>query len=217
MGSYSFVQGFPWNGGHIPPSSPYVGPPPSYVGVQFGSNTSYGKSYQTTILVPYTSSPFSLFSGGIPAPVFQTPTSMGTARTTYTTPPTQNPVAYGWNPFQSNLPTSQPVAGGNPTFTHGHSGAGPSNPQVGTFTTPVRPKLPFLTTLNFPDLSKLINDPLRHDPLWPPVPTKLPSDIHKFEGKAGEDPGAHATTFHLWCSSNSLNEDSVRLSDSRGP
>ena len=32
-----------------------------------------------------------------------------------------------------------------------------------------------------------------------------------FEGKVGEDPGAHATTFHLWCSSNSLNEDSVRL------
>ena len=39
----------------------------------------------------------------------------------------------------------------------------------------------------------------------------MPSDIPKFEGKVGEDPGAHATTFHLWCSSNSLNEDSVRL------
>ena len=33
VGSSAFVQGFPWNGGHIPPSSPYVGPPPSYVGV----------------------------------------------------------------------------------------------------------------------------------------------------------------------------------------
>ena len=78
---------------------------------------------------------------------------------------------------------------GNPTFTHGHSGAGPSNPQAGTFSTPVRPKLPFLTTLTFPDLSKLMNDPVKHDPLWPPVPTKLPSDIPKFEGKVGEDPG----------------------------
>ena len=25
VGSSSFVQGFPWNGGHIPPSTPYVG------------------------------------------------------------------------------------------------------------------------------------------------------------------------------------------------
>ena len=120
-------------------------------------------------------------------------------------------MAYGWNPFQSNLPTSQPVAGGNPTFTHGHSGAGPSNPQVGTSSAPVRPKLPFLATLNLPDLSKLMNDPVRHDPLWPPIPTKFPSDIPKFEGKTGEDPREHATTFHFWCSSNSLNEDSIRL------
>ena len=52
---------------------------------------------------------------------------------------------------------------------------------------------------------------MRNDPSWPPVPTKLPSDILKFEGKVGEYPGAHATTFHLWCSSNSLNEDSPRL------
>ena len=32
-GSSSFVQGFPWNGGHIPPSTPYVGPTPTYVGM----------------------------------------------------------------------------------------------------------------------------------------------------------------------------------------
>ena len=56
-----------------------------------------------------------------------------------------------------------------------------------------------------------MNDPVRHDPLWPPIPTKLPLDIPNFKGKVGEDPGVHATTFHLWCSSNSLNEDSVRL------
>ena len=56
-----------------------------------------------------------------------------------------------------------------------------------------------------------MNDPVRHDPSWPPVLTKLPSDIPKFEGKVGEDLGAHATTFDLWCSSNLPNEDSVRL------
>ena len=56
-----------------------------------------------------------------------------------------------------------------------------------------------------------MNDLVTHDPSWPPVPTKLPSDISKFKGKVGDDPGAHATTFHLWCSSNSLNEHLVRL------
>ena len=29
--------------------------------------------------------------------------------------------------------------------------------------------------------------------------------------KNGEDLGAHITTLHLWCSSNSLNDDTVRL------
>ena len=120
-------------------------------------------------------------------------------------------MAYGWNPFQSNLPTLQPMAGGNPTFSYGNLGASPSNPHTGTFSAPVQPKVPFLETLNLPYLSKLMNDPVRHEPSWPPVPTTLSSDIPKFEGKVDEDHGAHATTFHLWCSSNSLNEDLGRL------
>jgi hypothetical protein len=74
-----------------------------------------------------------------------------------------------------------------------------------------QPRIPFLATLNLPDLSKLMNDPVIHDPTWPPIPTKLSSDIPKFEGNNGEDPGDHVTTFHLWCSSNSLNHDSIRL------
>jgi hypothetical protein len=57
--------------------------------------------------------------------------------------------------------------------------------------------LPFLAMLNLPDLDKLMNDPVSRDPTWPPVPTKLPSDIPKFEGKNGEDSGDHVTTFHL--------------------
>jgi hypothetical protein len=73
------------------------------------------------------------------------------------------------------------------------------------------PRLPFLATLNMPDLSKLMNDPVSHDPTWPLVPTKLPSNIPKFEGKNGENLGNHVTTFHLWCSSNSLNDDPIRL------
>ena len=76
---------------------------------------------------------------------------------------------------------------------------------------PAQPKLPFLVTLNLLDLSKLTNDPVSYDPAWPAVPMKLPSNIPKFEGKPGEEPSEHVTTFHLWCSSNSLHEDSICL------
>ena len=158
------------------------------------------------------SSPFSLFSGGIPAPMFQTPVSTGAARTSYTTPHINNMLAYGWNPFQRIPTTSELATGGNPTFTYGNMGASPSNPQAGTFNTPVRPKLPFLATLNLIYFLKLMNDPMRHNSSWPPIPTRLPSDIPKFKGKVGDDPLAHVTTFHLWCSYNSLNDDTVRLS-----
>jgi hypothetical protein len=74
-----------------------------------------------------------------------------------------------------------------------------------------QPRLPSLAMLHLPDLSKLMNDPMSHDPTWPPIPTNLPLDIPKFEGKNGEDPGDQITTFHLWFSSNSLNDDSIRL------
>ena len=76
---------------------------------------------------------------------------------------------------------------------------------------PRTPRLPFLATLNLPDLTKLMNDPIQYNLAWPPVPTKLTSDIPKFEGKSGKDPGDHVTTFNVWCSSNSLIDDSIRL------
>jgi hypothetical protein len=74
-----------------------------------------------------------------------------------------------------------------------------------------QPCLPFLAMINLPDLSKLMNEPVCHDPTWPPIQTNIPLKILKLEGKNGEDPGDHITTFHLWCSSNSLNENSIRL------
>ena len=74
-----------------------------------------------------------------------------------------------------------------------------------------QPRLPFLATLNLPDLSRLMNNSVSHDPTWLNVPKKLPSEIPKFEGKAGEDPSEHVTTFHLLCSSNSLHDHSIRL------
>ena len=65
--------------------------------------------------------------------------------------------------------------------------------------------------LNLPNLSRLMNDLVSYDPTWPAVLTKLPSDILKFEGRLGEDPSKHVTTFHLWFSSNSLHDESIRL------
>ena len=56
-----------------------------------------------------------------------------------------------------------------------------------------------------------MNDLVSHDPAWSAVPNKLPLDIPKFEGKAGEDPSEHVTTFHLWFSSNSLKDNSICL------
>jgi len=69
-------------------------------------------------------------------------------------------------------------------------------------------RLPILATLNLLNLSKLTNDPFLHHSSWTSILVKLPSDISKFEGKSGEDPSNHVMTFHLWCSSNLLTDDS---------
>ena len=84
----------------------------------------------------------------------------------------------------------------------GHYGQGHGGNQTyvnqnyqGAVHRPHHPSLCFLVTLILPDLSRLKNDPVAHDPAWPAVPTKLPSDIPKFEGKPGEDPSEHVTNF----------------------
>jgi hypothetical protein len=43
-----------------------------------------------------------------------------------------------------------------------------------------QPKLPFLETLHFLDLTRFLNDSICHDLCWPPMPMKLSSDISKF-------------------------------------
>ena len=72
-------------------------------------------------------------------------------------------------------------------------------------------QLPFIANLDFPDLTCLTNDPMNYLPYWPPMPHKLPSDIPKFEGNTREDPSNHVMTYHLWCASNSISDDSIRL------
>jgi hypothetical protein len=75
----------------------------------------------------------------------------------------------------------------------------------------VNRQLPFHATLDLPDLSRLTNDPILQFPFWPVIPTKLPYDIPKFDGKPREYPKKHVMTFHLWCSSNLLMDDSICL------
>ena len=77
----------------------------------------------------------------------------------------------------------QPGASKNPGYSFQNVG----NPSYGGWNSQEPPRLPILATLNFLDLSKLTNNPIQYSPGWPPVPTKLPSDIPKFEGKNGED------------------------------
>jgi hypothetical protein len=76
---------------------------------------------------------------------------------------------------------------------------------------PPPPQIPYLASLNIPNLTNLTNDPILHDPTWPKIPTKLPLDIPKFEGKVGDDPTNHIMTFHLWFSSRKIMNESVRL------
>ena len=73
------------------------------------------------------------------------------------------------------------------------------------------PQLPFLATLELPDVSKLTNDPILHNLFWPPVPTKILGDCPKFDGKANEDPQAHVMPYHLWRSSNSWLDDLIQV------
>ena len=43
------------------------------------------------------------------------------------------------------------------------------------------------------------------------MPTKIPLDIPKFEGKADKCPQNHIMLFHMWCLSNIIVDDSIKL------
>ena len=58
-------------------------------------------------------------------------------------------------------------------------------------------KFLFIATLDLLDLSRLTNYPIYYLPYWPTIPTKLPSDIPKFEDKLVEYPSNHVMTYHL--------------------
>ena len=93
--------------------------------------------------------------------------------------PQYGPVNPGF-PGGYNIPNAIPI----PSYP------GYPPPRAGLMTQSFRDpnrQLPFIATLDFPDLLCLTNDPINYLPFWLPMPNKLPSEIPKFEGKPGED------------------------------
>jgi len=81
-------------------------------------------------------------------------------------------------------------------------------PQLVWFPTPL---LPFVNGPGHRDFNHLINDPLLHNPTWLEMSKELPSNILRFEGNPREGPTNHVHPFHMWCSSNSITNDSIHL------
>lgn len=122
------------------------------------------------------------------------------------------PSSFSYNPYRQNPYRQNPYVP-NPYRQNqwGQPGTG-WNFNVVSYPRPqmsFNPQLPFLATFKLPDVSKLKNDPILHNPYWPQVPNKILGDCPKFDGKAGEGRQAHVMTYHLWCSSNSWLDDSI--------
>ena len=122
------------------------------------------------------------------------------------------------NPYQmggsQSLP--QPYLNGNPyspnQYIGGPDGLFDLNTMLPLNHNPfVNTQLPFLDTLELFDLSKLTNNSILHHPSWLPVSVKISTNIPKFEAKIGENPVTHITTYHLWCVSNFMLDDSIKL------
>ena len=139
----------------------------------------------------------------------------GSGPSTYTTPPiihggsgpstyTAPPTTLGGTSSSIMVPQVPPVMQVHHVPANPITTVAPSHINLGS-------NLPFMAHLNLLDLARLINDPIHHQTYWPPMPTKIPSDIRKFEGKVGECPQNHIMTFHLWCSSKNIVDDSIRL------
>ena len=75
-----------------------------------------------------------------------------------------NPLDFGWTSFQ-NIFILRYISRGNPNQSHGKFGSrnySPQDPLTQSYS--AHPRLPFLATLNFPYLLKLMNDLVCHDP-----------------------------------------------------
>jgi hypothetical protein len=138
---------------------------------------------------------------GIPNPIW------GMNSQTHVPAPGYNPPSY----YPLQPPPNQPGSSHYGQTVYGPTGFPTGLPPQSHQYPQVNRQLPFLATLDLPNLSRILNDPIHHSPQWPAIPAQLPSDIPKFDGKVGEEPNNHVMNFHLWCSSNSLMDDSIRL------
>jgi hypothetical protein len=220
FGGHPHAGGQPQTGVHHQPQGQTVSMAPNPWSIPFQGNP----HASTGPTVPATSNPWNVpFQGNPHFPAGQNPQTPQQPPYGQMPNPTLNPQnPSGYPPLtQTSHNTSNPLYLGQnqPNMRGPTSYNYPHNPVLGPTGVPlphqhypqVNRQLPFLATLDLPDLSRLTNDPIHHSSGWPTIPAKLPSDIPKFDGKSGEDPNNHVMTFHLWCSSNSLMDDSIRL------
>lgn len=178
---------------------------PAYQNIPSSSNTTWNNPMAGGSYGPWGSNPYMPWGGNVPM-------GMGMPWANYMQGGGSFPgfPAYPRGPSQSQEGQFGTASTGNQNVYGGMTG-GPQSSGAPPHGLPAQNKSPFLTTLNLPDLSRLTNDPILHLPHWPAIPTKLPLDIPKFDGRPGEDPSINVMTFHLWCSSNSLVDDAVKL------
>ena len=86
-------------------------------------------------------------------------------------------------PHVGNMPIENPPLR-NPPMTIPLYGA--SNPM----------SLSFIGSIKIPNMAWLTNEPIRHDPNFPPILTNLPLDIPKFEGKVKKIPKIISCSFN---------------------
>jgi hypothetical protein len=101
----------------------------------------------------------------------------GSGQTTQPQIPTQTQGHNPWGYYPIQPPPNQPGSS-----LYGQSSYAPTGLPIGlppqSHQYPqVNRQLPFLATLDLPNLSRILNDPIRHSPQWPAIPAKLPSNI----------------------------------------
>jgi hypothetical protein len=137
-----------------------------------------------------------------------------------TFPPGGNPLGGIFGSGSSHAPGGATIpvgthSSGAPQPSSSTNIGGPQGPSGTTETSPPSQSsfapFPFLATLDLPDLSwlKMTLFPMtHHGHLCHP---SYPQTFLSLTENPGEDPSTHIMTYHLWCSSNSLMDDSVRL------
>jgi hypothetical protein len=91
-------------------------------------------------------------------------------------PNQHNPMGYMPPNPRLNLPGPSPYM----QTTYGPTGIPTGFPPQSHQYPHMNRQLPFLATLDLPNLSRILNDHVLHSPHWPVIPTKLPYDIPKF-------------------------------------